>query len=159
MRLYLMVRQPKAATQKELTLEPIEDQSICLVQTTWLFLQKTADLRKTLPEDHTLFLAHIGTSQTRSIRPSTLETPLNQVCCSNYSKDKRSVHSRHQATTYGEIISFEGWGSNGQWELSELLGVMDNKHCLRDDVSRMRWYPPTISLKQAIELYGATRKR
>ncbi|KAL0081420.1 hypothetical protein F4703DRAFT_1795611 [Phycomyces blakesleeanus] len=120
MRLYLMVRQPKAATQKELTLEPIEDQSICLVQTTWLFLQKTADLRKTLPEDHTLFLAHFA---------------------------------------YGEIISFEGWGSDGQWELSELLGVMDNKHCLRDDVSRMRWYPPTISLKQAIELYGATRKR
>jgi hypothetical protein len=49
------------------------DEQLCPVFTLYTFIERTKEIRKSLPEDHTLFLAYILTPEkTTSIRPSTL---------------------------------------------------------------------------------------
>ena len=57
-----------------MTLGAIEDEDLCPVKTTYSFVTKTAHLRESLHDDHTLFLAYIDSPQKlpMSVRPTTV---------------------------------------------------------------------------------------
>jgi hypothetical protein len=67
-------RAPKEAQVKSVTLGTTENEETCPVRTVYHFITQTANLRKRLPEDHTLFLAYIDstTKAPTSVRPTTL---------------------------------------------------------------------------------------
>ncbi|KAG1295637.1 hypothetical protein G6F64_013295 [Rhizopus arrhizus] len=73
------VREPKESQQKFTKLGLITDntqQEVCVVKTLEKFMQKTADIRKSLPQEHSLFLTYLQDDkkdeESKSAAPSTI---------------------------------------------------------------------------------------
>ncbi|KAI8640184.1 hypothetical protein BD408DRAFT_323630, partial [Parasitella parasitica] len=78
--LTIISRAPKETYSKSSKLGVIEDEEICPVRTLFIFVAQSKTLRSGLPEDHTLFLANIkSTESCRSIRPSTAACWLTNI--------------------------------------------------------------------------------
>ncbi|KAG0734302.1 hypothetical protein G6F57_016664 [Rhizopus arrhizus] len=66
-------RTPKESQIKSIILGQNKEEEFCPVRTTSKFLSKTAELRKDLPDDHTLFLTYIDSPKvSTSVRPTTV---------------------------------------------------------------------------------------
>ncbi|EIE88968.1 hypothetical protein RO3G_13679 [Rhizopus delemar RA 99-880] len=114
----------KETNMKSTQLGLIEDCEVCPTTTLYEFIQKTANIRKTLPHDHTLFLTYLENEDkaTTSVRPSTVANWIKSIMAKagiDTTKYKahsiRSVSSTkavEKSNTIQEVKQHANWSSN-----------------------------------------------
>jgi hypothetical protein len=104
------------------------DEQLCPVFTLYTFIERTKEIRKSLPEDHTLFLAYILTPEkTTSIRPSTLSNWVKTIMGTAGVDTKiYSAHSiRSAASTKAVEKKHANWEFNTKHFRKILLQTFD----------------------------------
>ncbi|KAI8136438.1 hypothetical protein BJV82DRAFT_527728, partial [Fennellomyces sp. T-0311] len=94
--LTMIIRKPKESQAKVSNLGPVDDQEVCPVLTTEVFMEKTRSMREETSElgpDHTFFLAYIDREDRRSIKPATTASWLKTlIACVKIDTEQYKPH-------------------------------------------------------------------